>query len=427
MAAPTLAVTQQHFDPQGHRMGPIGTVATQASVVIALLWTLGAFSWLLLPPTLGLLPLMSMCGALLLAPKSVIMQIPVSFSVLGMIGFTVASVTWSIDPDVTMILIRNFVPSFIAVGLAAGVLTQRDMADALVWTIRIAVAITVIALVLVPATRWHTVGGVNGQPYPGWHGFFIHKNNMAPFMAMGIPTVLIFDRNPVLKWGTLSLIGALLLGSTSATGISGAFFTVIVLAWLRVYTQQDDSRNSTLLASISVIGTLAVVGTAVASFATITSAYGKDTSLSGRTEIWEASLAALSREPTFGYGFGALFWRLDISPETDEIWRHVGFDASHAHNGALDLALQIGLLGLLVFSVLYLSVFAGAWRILRTNTDLGVWMLSVLAANFLIGLTEDVFYGGWICLFIIMRVLLMRRESSLNTPSWTEGIARWST
>ncbi|MDH3296081.1 MAG: hypothetical protein OER95_17320, partial [Acidimicrobiia bacterium] len=284
MAAPAMAASQQHFDPQGHRMGPIGTIAAQSSIVLALLWTLGAFSFLLLPPTLGLFPLMPMLGALLLAPRSVVMQLPISFSVLGIVGITVASVTWSIDPDVTMILLRNFVPGMIAVALAAGVLTQRDFADAMLWTIRIAVALTVIALILMPATRAHGVGGVAGEAYPGWHGLFIHKNNMAPFMAMGIPTVYLFDRNPTLKWGTLGLIGILLIGSNSATGLSGAFFAMVVLAWLLVYTKTEDARNSTLLAAISVLGSLAVVGAIAASFATITSAYGKDTSLSGRTD-----------------------------------------------------------------------------------------------------------------------------------------------
>lgn len=347
MAMPTLAAPEQQFDPQGHRMGPIGTIAAQSSIVLALMWTLGAFSWLLLPPTLGLLPLMPMMGALLLAPRSIIMQLPISFSVLGIVGFTVASVTWSIDPDVTMILLRNFAPSLVAVALAAGVLTQRDFGDAMVWTVRITVAVTIMALILFPATRSHAIGGVDGEAYPGWHGFFIHKNNLAPFLAMGIPTVLVFDRSPVMKWGTLSLIGALMLGSTSATGVSGGFFAVVVWGWLWVYTNQEDSRNSTLLASISVLGSLAVIGGAVASFATITSAYGKDTSLSGRTDIWEASLSALSERPFFGYGFGALFWRSDISPETEAIWRHVGFEASHAHNGALDLAIQIGIVSTL--------------------------------------------------------------------------------
>ncbi len=422
---PALA-SLKHFDPQGHRMGPLGTLASQGAVVLAVLWSFGAFAELLLPPTLGLLPLFPMLGALLLAPKSVLMQLPVSFSILGIVAIPVASVMWSVDPGATTANIRNIIPSIVVIILAAGVLTLRDFSLAMLWAIRLAVVITLAALILVPSTRFHLLGGVNGEPYPGWHGFFNHKNNMAPFLAMALPTVLVFDKNPLFRWGTLALIGALLVGSTSATGVSGAVFGVVAWYWLKVYQQQEDERDSTLLFSVSLVGSLAVIGGAVASFATITSAYGKDSSLTGRTEIWEASLEALSRRPWLGHGLGALFWRVDLSPETAEIWRHVGFEASHAHNGALDLALQIGLLGLAVFAVLWLSVFKQAWSRIDSSPELSIWILAVLASNFIIGLTEDVFLGGWVGLFCAMKVLLMRRDSSLLQPGWRDGMARWS-
>ncbi|MDH3301286.1 MAG: O-antigen ligase family protein [Acidimicrobiia bacterium] len=426
MVATEPLAPRQHFDPQGHRMGPLGTLASQGAVVLGVLWVFGVSSELLLPPSVGLLALFPMLGALMLAPRTVLMQLPVSFSILGIVGLPVASLIWSIDTNATFINVRSFIPSIVAIILAAGVLTLRDFTVALLWSIRIAIVVTIIALVLVPSTRYHVIGGVNDAPYPGWHGFFNHKNNMAPFLAMALPTVLVFDRNPLFKWGSLTLIGGLLVGSTSATGVSGAVFGLIAWYWLRTFQRQQDDRDSTLLFMASLVGSLAVIGGAVASFATITSAYGKDTSLSGRTDIWEASIEALSHRPLFGYGFGSLFWRVDVSPETADIWRHVRFEASHAHNGALDLALQIGLVGLFVFTALWLSTARSAWSKLDISPDLAIWVLAVLAGNFVIGLTEDVFFGGWIALFAAMKVLLMRRESSLLLPSWRDGIAKWT-
>ncbi len=407
-------------------MGPLGTLASQGAVVLGVLWVFGVMAELILPPSIGLLALFPMIGALLLAPRTLIMQLPISFSILGIVSIPVASLAWTVDATASSVNVRSFIPSIIAIILAAGVLTLRDFTTALLWAIRVAVVVTVVALILMPATRSHVIGGVDGEPYPGWHGLFYHKNKMTPFLAMALPTVLVFDKNPVTKWGTLAVIGALMVGSTSATGISGGFFAVIAWYWLRTYQKQRDDRDSTLLFMVSLLGLLAVVGGAIASFATITSAYGKDTTLSGRTDIWEASFEALTRRPWLGHGFGALFWQETVSPETAEIWRHVGFEASHAHNGALDLALQIGLVGLLVFSVLWLSVIKTAWSRIHTSPDLSIWILAVLAANFVIGLTEDVFLGGWIAIFAAMKVLLMRRESALMQPSWRDGIAKWA-
>ena len=170
-------------------MGPLGTLAAQGSVVLGVLWVFGVFGELILPPSFGLLAMFPIVGALLLAPKTVIMQLPISFSILGIVAIPVASLTWTVDPGATFINVRSLIPSIVAIILAAGILTLRDFTQALIWAIRIAIVVTIIALILVPSTRLHLTGGPNGEPYPGWHGFFNHKNNMAPFLAMAIPTV----------------------------------------------------------------------------------------------------------------------------------------------------------------------------------------------------------------------------------------------
>lgn len=408
-------------------MGPIGTLACQISVVTALAWAFGAIGMLFLPTSVGLATLLPVLGALILAPKSVIMQLPLSFSVLGMITISLASVMWTVDLNATSINVRAWIPTVIAVTLAAGLLPMRDMANALVWTVRIVVALTVIALILIPATRVHGagLGGVDG--YAGWHGLFLHKNRLAPFLVAGIATLLTFDRWAAAKWATLGVIGILLVGSTSATGLSAAFLVVVAWYWLRIYqgSKREDLRNSTLFFSASVLGFVGVVAGSVASLATITSAYGKELTFSGRTYIWAASIDAVERRPLLGHGIGALFWRQDVSVETARIWRQVGFDASHAHNGPLDLALQVGLVGLVVYAVLWVSLFRQGWRMLGTHPDLSVWIVSILFAQLFMSLSEAVYLGGWLALLCLMKVLTMRRPESLYAGPIKE-MTRWA-
>ncbi len=427
MATPVEARPVLKFDPQGHQMGALGTLATQLSLMLGTIWALGALTHLLLPPTYGLLTIGPVLGALLLAPRPVLMEFPVSFSILGIFSISIASIMWTIDDAATFAGLKGIVPAMLAIALAGGLLPLRDFADGLLWTIYVVIAITVVALLIMPETRQHIGGGANGDDYAGWHGLFNHKNNMTPFFAMAVPTILTFQRPGILKWGSLGLIAILLVGSTSATGVSAAFFSGIVWLWLKIYQNQADARNSTLLALVSFLGTIGVVAAALSSIATITSAYGKDTTFSGRTEIWEASLDALARKPWLGYGYGALFWREGISNETAEIWRQVGFEASHAHNGPLDVALQIGLVGLAILAVLWLTTVRRGLQALRTQPDLGIWVISVMAGNFLMALSEDVFYGGWVGLFAVMKMLLMRRPESLNRPSYREmAVQKWA-
>lgn len=426
MPAPAATRQIERFDPQGHQMGPLGTIAAQLSLVAGLLWAMGALGGLLLPPTIGILTIAPAFGALLLAPRTILMQFPVSLSILGIFAIAVGSIAWTIDPVASSATLKGSIPAMLAVVLAGGMLGLRDTADGLIWAIRVALLVTFIALAAFPETRAH-FGDGGAIDYPGWHGFFNHKNNMASFLVLAIPTILTFSRSALAKWSTMALICVLLAGSTSATGVSAAFFAGVAWIWLRIYQSQKDARNSTLLALVSLLGSLGVVAAALSSIATITSAYGKDTTFSGRTEIWEASLDALSRKPWLGHGFGALFWREDISSETAEIWRQVGFEASHAHNGALDLALQIGLVGLAIFAILFISTLRMGWHALSTQPDLGIWVVSAMSANLLMSFSEDVFFGGWLAVFALMKMLLMRRPESINRPSWRDGpISKWA-
>jgi O-antigen ligase len=371
--------------------------------------------------------LMAALGAVLLAPRRLIMEFPVSLSILGVVAICIASVTWSIDPAVTEANFRAALPATLGVVIVGGLMTLRDLADGFLWTIRIVVAITVVALILVPESR-SRLESATGADYAGWHGFFISKNNMAEFLVVAIPTILIFHRPGIVKWLTLGVIGVLLAGSTSATGISAAFFVVAALVWLRTYHNQAkaDTRDSTLMFLVSVMAAVAITAVVVSSIATITSLYGKDPSFTGRTQIWEASLETLLERPWLGYGYGALFWQDTISPETIEIWRQVGFRAAHAHNGALDVALQVGLIGLAVFLLLWGSTLWAGWRAVFTYPELGIWIVCIISANLLMSLTEDMFFG-WLAVFGLLKMLLIRRDESLRRPGLREQpIDRWA-
>ena len=411
-------------------MGPIGTLAAQAALIFGMLWVMGVIQDLLLPPATGVLALLLALGAMVLAPRRVVMEYPISLSLTGMVAISIASIAWTIDSAATMANINGLVPAMMAVIIVAGLLTLRDFANALIWTIRITLVITAAALVAMPSTRVHVgvqSGGV--EDYAGWHGLFNHKNNMSEFLVLAIPTILIFHRNNIIKWATLAVIAVLLAGSTSATGMSAAFFAVVAWVWLELYRRRADAdtRDSTLLFLVSVLGSAAVVGVAAASIQTVTSAYGKDTTFSGRTQIWEATIDAIGRHPWLGHGFGALFWPVRTNSETAEIWRQVGFENTHAHNGILDLILQIGIIGAIIFAVLWASTLYGGWQAIASQPDLGVWVVVVVTSNLLMSLSENTFYGGWLAVFGILKVMLMRRDESLRRPGWLEQpIEKWA-
>lgn len=95
---------------------------------------------------------------------------------------------------------------------------------------------------------------------------------------------------------------------------------------------------------------------------------GRDGTLSGRTMLWQV-LWDMNRQHFWqGCGYGA-FW-LNWKEPSGYVWYMFSWEPSNAHNGYLDLWLQLGLVGLAIF-MLSLSVnLLKAFAVLRKNGSL---------------------------------------------------------
>jgi O-antigen ligase len=99
----------------------------------------------------------------------------------------------------------------------------------------------------------------------------------------------------------------------------------------------------------------------------------------------------------------------------------------HAHNGFLDLTLELGLIGLLIFLVGYLVAFGRAVRTLRNDSQAaGFWQVAVLvfllAAN--VGESMLLEYNGvWWVLYLAI-VFAPTPPPSRAQPSQGQGTPR---
>ena len=87
---------------------------------------------------------------------------------------------------------------------------------------------------------------------------------------------------------------------------------------------------------------------------------GRDPTLTGRISIWQILSQYIARRPLIGYGYGA-FWRGDDAL-LQRLWNTVGWETPHAHNGYIDTVLDIGLIGLILVLVLYVSII---WNVVK--------------------------------------------------------------
>jgi O-antigen ligase len=121
---------------------------------------------------------------------------------------------------------------------------------------------------------------------------------------------------------------------------------------------------------------------------TLAARIGKDTTLTGRTDLWTVALVMIHRHPWLGYGFGG-FWR-GVVGDSGEFWTAVGWPAPHSHNGFIDLTLDLGLVGLAIFIAgLVTALVAAVARLRSGRTTGGVAPFVLLSFFTLYNLTES--------------------------------------
>jgi O-antigen ligase len=300
-------------------------------------------------------------------------------------------------------------PLLLGMMIVAGTISLKSLVPALLWSFRLGLVITAGAVAALPDARIHIDPTGQIPDLDGWHGLFPHKNIMTPYLVFALITVLTFDRSKLFKWGSLAVIGVLLAGSDSVTGMAAAMLAVSVWVWLQLYKNLDVRNSSVFLVSSLSVGVFALLGV-FASLSTITSASGKDLTLTGRTFIWQATIDAIVERPVLGWGYGGIFGQDPMTVRTAELRRAIGFDAHHAHNGLLDLWVQLGLVGVVLFTLLFLSTTFDGISVVRDRPKVGAWIVTMMVVQVFTAISEIAFLGyGWLAILVMFRILLLRR------------------
>jgi len=118
------------------------------------------------------------------------------------------------------------------------------------------------------------------------------------------------------------------------------------------------------------------------------SVMGRDTTFSGRTEIWKQVWRFILERPLLGWGYAA-FWR-GIEGQSFEVVAAMRFIVFHAHNGFLEIWLELGIVGLTLFVLSYLRAWRKLWAVLRSgDVRRATWMVFVLVLIVIYDLDEN--------------------------------------
>ena len=198
---------------------------------------------------------------------------------------------------------------------------------------------------------------------PGLAGTSNHPNTLAPALAIGVIMALGLQPSSRIEHAAriLSIVGcALALAMTeSMTSIGFAVFGVAVLG---VFLLPPYWRAVAGILSAGSLTAILVSGAERISEGLLNSV-GRDSSLSGRDELWKEVIARISEAPLFGQGWGA-FWLEGRGRELVSTW-----NPRQSHNAYLDLLLDLGIVGT---AICVFTLGPGIWlafRHWRSTTD----------------------------------------------------------
>ena len=125
-------------------------------------------------------------------------------------------------------------------------------------------------------------------------------------------------------------------------------------------------------------------------------AVGRDPTFTDRTVIWKAVLGTHTN-PILGTGYES-FW---LGPRLDYVWRFV-IGINEAHNGYLEVYLNLGLIGLALLVMFLLASYRNIWKRLTSGTALGALTLSLWTVSFFYNMTEAAFKSGLMWLVLLL-------------------------
>ncbi len=247
----------------------------------------------------------------------------------------------------------------------------------------------VILLSIIVAVALPTYGVSEGLHQGAWKGIFSHKNGLGRMMLLSIIVFALVEfrrKQRLLKWIFLSLAVIVLVLSQSSSALVLAIIITVILVLLPLLRL----RGEVILPVWLVTGAVVAAGCsyAVVNADSFLQILGKDSSLSGRTMLWMVVSMAISQKPWLGHGFDA-FWT-GMQGASASVLSSVGWAAPNSHNGYLDLLVDLGVVGLLVYLVGYIGA---SWKAMkqyrRQSNEANMWPLMYLAFVFLVNMTES--------------------------------------
>jgi O-antigen ligase len=333
--------------------------------------------------------------------KGVLKAMWSAFPILLLCGWILLSVSWAPDPGFTFNRSLRFLFYVLFSLYLATRYNSLEFVGFLTKGFAITVFASLAAMVLVPQLGYSGEGAYQNA----WRGAFVHKNSLGAAMSFG---VIVSGYSYLARANYRLLSGITFLGcvlllimSRSATAIAATAVAAIAAI---VGAAVQSRKWASILRAFALIGLgtaavlLMILPLANINLAHLPGLAGRSANLTGRTDVWRAVWAAIRERPITGYGYA--FWD-QPSVMRSKIWLYLNWAAPHSHNNWLDAGLQLGLVGVAITAVIWLTALRRAMWLVFVRYNHGVLCyLTILVACLAQSVVETVtFAPGLAALF----------------------------
>ena len=262
------------------------------------------------------------------------------------------------------------------------------------------------------------------QGFPGWYGVFDIKNELGQTMVLST-LVFLFLKKIEPKYKVRANIGfvasVILLILSRAMTATVIFFSLLVLIPYLEWTFRKGKQRVFGGIAFLLVGGMSAGFYILTHLDEVTRLLGKDPALTGRLPLWIVSAIMALQRPWLGYGFNA-FW-LPNQTYMPRMWQLLSWMPPQAHNGILELWLEVGLIGTGVFLFAFAHYAVKALKLLRHDADpTAAWPASFLILFFLGNLTTAFFLvtnNVYFILYVALAASMCMKDDTASVFSRT--------
>jgi O-antigen ligase len=222
-----------------------------------------------------------------------------------------------------------------------------------------------------------------------WRGIADHKNALARYGFYCFLISLFFygEQNKLSTKITnyaisfVSVIIVYMSGSSTVIFMIGLIIIIsLIFSIEEIFKSLRIGRTLMILVFLSIISLYIVINIFAPNLIDrIPIMLGKDPTLSMRTEIWDYVWTEIEKKIFLGYGYGT-YWIMGSTVINEFAAIFGGFMINQAHNGYLEIMLQLGLIGITLFAIIVILLI---YRIFKLESNLSLLVIiSVLILDY---------------------------------------------